>query len=350
MGREGPTLSPALRLALVKAQQNQSKVLNTSNSEQPSTEGKNGEPFARKRPAAATVSPFTSSQVTPQETPTDAQLIAWGWKGETPSDASSPTDNKNEGELVGPEKKRLRRSNVTPHRSAAVVSPSLQTYVRPEVLNKFFRRRYSLFSRFDEGIRLDYESWFSVTPEVLAVHTAERLRCDVLIDAFCGAGGSAIQFAETCERVICCDIDPVKVELCRHNAAIYNVADRMEFCVGDIRKLLVGSSRAGPHGQRRSNAADIVYLAPPWGGPDYSDMGKFDLKDSIDGLDVVEVFRLARRVTENLCMLLPKTTEPQQIREMMESSGGLMPCEIERNYIDGFLVSLSVYFGQLAET
>jgi len=48
------------------------------------------------------------------------------------------------------------------------------------------------------------ESWFSVTPEKLAMHTAERLRCDLIVDAFCGAGGNAIQFAFTCERGIYC--------------------------------------------------------------------------------------------------------------------------------------------------
>ena len=44
------------------------------------------------------------------------------------------------------------------------------------------------------------ESWFSVTPEKIAQHTAERCRCDVVVDAFCGAGGNSIQFAFTCER------------------------------------------------------------------------------------------------------------------------------------------------------
>lgn len=42
------------------------------------------------------------------------------------------------------------------------------------------------------------ESWFSVTPEKVACHTAERCRCDLIIDAFCGAGGNTIQFAMTC--------------------------------------------------------------------------------------------------------------------------------------------------------
>ena len=44
------------------------------------------------------------------------------------------------------------------------------------------------------------ESWFSVTPEKIAEHIAQRCKCDTIIDAFCGAGGNAIQFAFTCEK------------------------------------------------------------------------------------------------------------------------------------------------------
>lgn len=44
------------------------------------------------------------------------------------------------------------------------------------------------------------EGWFSVTPEKIAEHIAERCQCDLIIDAFCGVGGNAIQFAFFCER------------------------------------------------------------------------------------------------------------------------------------------------------
>lgn len=44
------------------------------------------------------------------------------------------------------------------------------------------------------------ESWYSVTPEKVAQHAAERCKCDIIIDAFCGAGGNTIQFALTCNR------------------------------------------------------------------------------------------------------------------------------------------------------
>lgn len=34
-----------------------------------------------------------------------------------------------------------------------------------------------------------------MTPEGIAKHIAKRCKCDIVIDAFCGAGGNAIQFA-----------------------------------------------------------------------------------------------------------------------------------------------------------
>ncbi|CAF4445197.1 unnamed protein product, partial [Adineta steineri] len=67
-------------------------------------------------------------------------------------------------------------------------------------LLKYWLQRYRLFSKFDEGIVLDREGWFSVTPEKIARHIAKRCRSDVIIDAFCGVGGNTIQFAFTCER------------------------------------------------------------------------------------------------------------------------------------------------------
>lgn len=63
--------------------------------------------------------------------------------------------------------------------------------------------RYTYFQQsFDISYvsHLFAESWFSVTPEKIAQHIAKRCRCDTIVDAFCGAGGNAIQFAFCCER------------------------------------------------------------------------------------------------------------------------------------------------------
>ena len=43
-------------------------------------------------------------------------------------------------------------------------------------ISKYWAQRYRLFSLYDEGVKLDHESWYSVTPEKIAQHIAERCR------------------------------------------------------------------------------------------------------------------------------------------------------------------------------
>ena len=73
---------------------------------------------------------------------------------------------------------------------------------------KFWKRRYKLFSKFDQGIIIDsLESWYSVTPEAIAKdqakHCCEMLRSKniTILDGYCGIGGNTIQFAKMCHKV-----------------------------------------------------------------------------------------------------------------------------------------------------
>lgn len=138
---------------------------------------------------------------------------------------------------------------------------SLQRRVRytkstqlPPDMKKYWSQRYRYFTKYDEGIKMDKEGWYSVTPERIAAHIAQRCASDVIIDAFCGVGGNTIQFALTCHYVIAIDIDPVRLECARHNARIYGVEDRIEFICGDFMTLIPKLK------------ADAVFLSPPWGG------------------------------------------------------------------------------------
>eukprot|EP00434_Breviolum_minutum_P001199 symbB.v1.2.001050.t1/scaffold33.1/size517934/2 len=62
----------------------------------------------------------------------------------------------------------------------------------------YHKQRYTLFSKFDKGIKLDQEMWYSVTPEPIAKEQARKVKAQlqneqggaVLVDSFCGAGGS----------------------------------------------------------------------------------------------------------------------------------------------------------------
>jgi len=123
------------------------------------------------------------------------------------------------------------------------------------VHDKYWAQRRRLFSRFDQGIQLDGEGWYSVTPEKIADHVAGRLgeiaasvmaeqaaralledpfamtSCAppgiIVLDAFCGCGGNSIAFAKLppslVSLVVCVDIDRAKLRMAAHNAAIYGI-------------------------------------------------------------------------------------------------------------------------------
>lgn len=106
-------------------------------------------------------------------------------------------------------------------------------------MKKFWNKRFYLFSKFDKGIKIDDESWYSITPEPLAKHIAQRV-IDVnansvaegslsILDAFCGVGGNLIQFARKCGFCVGSDMDPLKVQYSKHNAELYNLKTPDQF-------------------------------------------------------------------------------------------------------------------------
>eukprot|EP00850_Spirogloea_muscicola_P009836 SM000056S17954 [mRNA] locus=s56:291023:295295:+ [translate_table: standard] len=201
---------------------------------------------------------------------------------------------------------------------------------------KYWKQRYRLFSRFDEGILLDEEGWFSVTPEAIAIHQAGRLACHVIIDAFCGVGGNSIQFARTCGRVIAIDISPTRLALAHHNAKIYGVEDKIDFVVGDFIQLAP------------TLKADTVFLSPPWGGPDYLKAEVYDLRTMLLPLDGFKLFQIAAGIGQ-VCFFLPRNSNVEQLSQLSLLSSPPLPCEVEQNYVNKRLKTLTAYYGHVAK-
>lgn len=199
-------------------------------------------------------------------------------------------------------------------------------------LRKYWAQRYRLFSRYDEGILLDKEGWFSVTPEKIAEHIAERCQCDVIVDAFCGVGGNAIQFAFTCEHVIAIDIDPVRLAYAKNNARIYGVDDRISFILGDFFKLAP------------TLKADVVFLSPPWGGPGYISADVFDVETMIQPVSGRQMFEVAARITPNVAFFLPRNVDTEQVASLAKPGSKV---EVEKNILNSKVKTIMAYYGEL---
>jgi trimethylguanosine synthase len=70
-------------------------------------------------------------------------------------------------------------------------------------------------------------------------------------------------------KVVAVEIDAVRLEMARHNALVYKQTRNIEFVNADVFDVL-------PHA-----AADVVFLAPPWGGVSYSEREKIDVMGDI---------------------------------------------------------------------
>ncbi|VDM53591.1 unnamed protein product [Angiostrongylus costaricensis] len=205
---------------------------------------------------------------------------------------------------------------------------------------KYWYQRYRLFSKLDKGVLMDREGWFSVTPERIAEHIADRMVRQpgiLIVDAFAGVGGNSIQLALKGARVIAIDMDPIRLKCARENARVYGVEDRIDFICCDFFHF------ASKWMNDVGKPVDAVFLSPPWGGPSYLKSTVFDLDDlNPNGFDI---FTVARKLSPNIAYFLPRNTALKQLISLSGSGGR---CEIEQSCLNKKIKTLTAYYGSLA--
>ncbi|XP_041045870.1 trimethylguanosine synthase isoform X6 [Carcharodon carcharias] len=194
------------------------------------------------------------------------------------ADVTERADESQQMKSLRKDKKRRKKKKVFHIPPDIVAVPEL---------TKYWVQRYRLFSRFDEGVKLD--------------------------------------------QVIAVDIDPVKIDLAQNNARVYGVSEQIEFILGDF--MLLASDLK----------ADAVFLSPPWGGPDYVNAKIFDLKTMMS-LDGSEIFALSQKITPNIIYFLPRNADIEQVASLAGAGGRV---EIEQNFLNNKLKTITAYFGDL---
>ena len=158
--------------------------------------------------------------------------------------------------------------------------------------------RYKLFSKFDEA-RVDAHGLYTMIPERWALIVAQEASGSHILDVCSGLGSMSIAFARSGKSVTAVEIDADRVEMARHNARLYGVAEKIEFRTQDITRP--ETLKALPHD------IDTLWIDPPWGKTinDYRDrpivrledlaLGDTDLRDLASKIDSKEVlFRVPR--------------------------------------------------------
>ena len=193
--------------------------------------------------------------------------------------------------------------------------------------------------------------------------------------------------------VIALDTSPLRLELARHNAQIYGVADRIEFILSDYLSFaksylsLPSSSKPQSGNSHQARKIDVVFLSPPWGGPSYIAGSDDDISrlthsasqmapsppsssghpiyslSSILPIHGAQLFGLTRRITRNIAFYLPRNTrldevsalllpegnthQAQEEEEEHENGDTSEQIEVEEEWMGVKLKALTCYFGGL---
>ena len=122
--------------------------------------------------------------------------------------------------------------------------------------------------------------------------------------------------------------------MARHNATIYGVHDKIEFIVGNYFDLI------------ENLKADVVFLSPPWGGPDYMKNEIYDLEADLQPLSATKLMTETRKVTNNIALYLPRNSNSKQLAFLAGPGNAV---EIEQNFLDRKLIALTAYYGDLIQ-
>lgn len=191
-------------------------------------------------------------------------------------------------------------------------------------LQKYWDRRYNLFLRFDEGIKIDKVGLYSTTPEKIALEQAKKMNCKTVVDAFCGVGGNAIAFAQVCDKVFAIEKDKSRLEMARHNAEIYGVADKIIFILGDFLT------------EAPNIKAEGVFIDPSWGGPEYKKLEGFKLVNFIP--DGNEILKLSFKYFKKVAIKVPDFFDFGELKKFGKDY------EVQDNMINGEVGFRTVYF------
>lgn len=229
------------------------------------------------------------------------------------------------------------------------------------VMKKYWNQRHLLFSKYDKGILLTKELWFSVTPELISEFTAKLIKFVLndkilnkepifVMDAFSGGGGNVNLFLKYFDVVFAVDINYLHLYCTKINANIYFSIDEVnnklkllplnwvyadnkldkDFVDQNFEKKVIDLNHLVDKiyvNKRESLESleilkdmklDCIFGSPPWGGPEYV-KEKFYNLNNILPYPLEKLLKILLNYTDNICLFLPKNSNLLQIQKITVS-------------------------------
>jgi hypothetical protein len=114
----------------------------------------------------------------------------------------------------------------------------------------------------------------------------------IITDAMACVGGDTLTFAKTFKSVNACEIDKTRFEYLKHNMEIFELKN-INFINDDYLNIY-----------KKLNQ-DVIYIDPPWGGPEYKSKNKIKIKIGETKLEEICDEIIDKKLCKLLVLKLP---------------------------------------------
>jgi 16S rRNA G966 N2-methylase RsmD len=169
-------------------------------------------------------------------------------------------------------------------------------------------------------IRLDSEAFYSTTDQLTANKIAKIITQivppdAVVTDATACVGGATYAFAQVFRRVVAIELDKTRYDFLRHNVTVLGMGERVQCMWGDARQICP------------TLCQDIIFLDPPWGGPDYKTQEKVSL--FLSGEKLSDVCRNMATSTKYIAIKVPTNFDHATFRAEVNDFAVIALCETQ---------------------
>eukprot|EP01067_Filipodium_phascolosomae_P006112 Filipodium_phascolosomae@DN4394_c0_g1_i1.p1 len=208
------------------------------------------------------------------------------------------------------------------------------------VAESYWNLRYRLFSKFNAGVLIDVNGWHETTPEPIAAYIAHKFAdCRVIVDACCGIGGNTIQFCSmnTECKVIGVDLDETRIRIARNNANVYGIPPSQLMLLNQDLETFCKFF----HESYSETEVDLVFSAPPWGGPSYLASSSFSMKQVLTADFVSILLSCAKLKPRIIAIYIPRNSLVGELVQIACRMGYKI-IEFQKIFTPGLKVCLAI--------
>lgn len=154
-------------------------------------------------------------------------------------------------------------------------------------------------------LKLDEEALYSVTDQYTADKISKEIKktfpdIQTITDATACIGGNTYSFSKYFETVNAIELDRLKYDYLAYNLSVLDTTN-VTLWNGDSLSILPNLHQ------------DIIFLDPPWGGPNYKDKKNIDLY--LSDIELSEVCRMIKPYSNYIALKVPTNFDLDKFTE-----------------------------------